>query len=871
MHKRITEVSRLTAGQREAVKDRSLFHVVVAGEMSGKTTLGIDSLIPAILGGGHCVWIAATGYEMQRSRGRIRDLLDDWVHKTTQTQISFINGAVIEFWDWQNLPRMNATDLAALVMDDVHLMPGFGEFWSQYGRDLIRQNNGGEALFTGCACGRNSDFYRLYAQGGERFGWSSGLLPTLANAPHLELSLIEAIGETPESERLQRFECVFHDYAIQLTTDHRVLKPGETFLQWCERLAGDGLLVDGKPFRLDDRPAMRFIYEQIPSSIAQGAKKTVVLMKGAQLGFTVTEMLATLYLGLRFPGSSIGLYMPDMQLSNLKSKQRFVPITRSVPAINRLISEGEDGDGNVRTRRVGSSIFHFLFTSGKGATESMPMDAISLDEVQNMTPEQIEKTGERLSASALRFTLAGSTANLPGSDIHWMYQQGTEHRFHTECPHCLNAEPMDEAFPANCVRQESGSYQYVCTKCGGEILNPQRGEWRATHPERGEGESPVISIHFPQFLSPTISPSDIGRSYHESRSKKSFYNRKLGKPWMDEDSTPVTMAAMAVCAAAGDTLGVRWETQSDGRSAYYLGIDQMYGLNAHIVKKRLASGHLAIVFIELFYGDKPFNRSRELIEAFKVKACVVELNPNSNDAKALAQDYPGRVFAVTSYNATDDLVVWNDRPRANASDRRTSDEFALPWTVKINQYGCMSHSLSMFTGSSPKCVIPGNYRELTAERKTRSGLEKCEAANELFYHLSRTALVVDRDEITTKVKYTVQKVGIDPHLAFANHLCDVATARDHAQTSFIMPDEFDDQILMPDEDWLTLRPGEVILPTVDPVTSMIAEARAAQYPVDSCGACRYCQRNGETHFCGADPQHFTVRPTDYHCQFFSRK
>jgi hypothetical protein len=39
-----------------------------------------------------------------------------------------------------------------------------------------------------------------------------------------------------------------------------------TFRQWCELLGEQGLKVDGKPFKLDDRPAMAWIYDQIPTT-----------------------------------------------------------------------------------------------------------------------------------------------------------------------------------------------------------------------------------------------------------------------------------------------------------------------------------------------------------------------------------------------------------------------------------------------------------------------------------------------------------------------------------------------------------------------------------------------------------------------------
>jgi phage terminase large subunit GpA-like protein len=192
-------------------------------------------------------------------------------------------------------------------------------------------------------------------------------------------------------------------------------------------------------------------------------------MKCAQVGFTVLEMLATIYLGLRFGPATVGMFLPDQNLADIKSSKRFMPIVRSVPAVHRLMTmEAADGsgkkagEGNVRTRQIGDSLFVFSWTSGRATTESIPMDILSFDEVQEMTLEQMEKTLERLSASSIRFTLMGSTANWPDSDIHHWFKLGSQHRFHTECPHCGEAKPLDDYFP-QCIQydRQIEAYRYV--------------------------------------------------------------------------------------------------------------------------------------------------------------------------------------------------------------------------------------------------------------------------------------------------------------------------------------------------------------------------------------------------------------------------
>jgi hypothetical protein len=56
-----------------------------------------------------------------------------------------------------------------------------------------------------------------------------------------------------------------------------------TFLDWCRDLAAKGLKVDNKPFDLDDRPSLIPLYAAIPTTIEDALRRTLVLMKGAQL------------------------------------------------------------------------------------------------------------------------------------------------------------------------------------------------------------------------------------------------------------------------------------------------------------------------------------------------------------------------------------------------------------------------------------------------------------------------------------------------------------------------------------------------------------------------------------------------------------
>lgn len=618
-----------------------------------------------------------------------------------------------------------------------------------------------------------------------------------------------------------------------------VIPDGQTFRAWCVQLGQQGMLVDGKPFKLENRPAMAWIYDQIPTTADEAYRFILVIMKCAQVGFTIMEILAAIYLGIKFGPATVGMFLPDMNLAGIKSTERFMPIVRSIPAVHKLMTQDaadgigtKSGEGNVTKRRLDKALYVFSWTSGRATTESIPMDVLNFDEVQEMTLYQIEKTYERLSASEYRFMLMGSTANWPEADIHHWYLLGDQHQFHTECPTCKAKKPLDEYFP-DCIKYDAtlDRLRYVC-QAGHWIDDPQIGEWIPLHPERcGPVEygvekihrrQRIRSIHFPQFLSPTISADEILTAYNSATDMKNFFNRKLGKPYLDPSQIPVTLEHLAKCVAAGKAAGVAWKTRARDT---YMGIDQMGNFNVHTIKERLPSGRQAIIHLEETYSDDPFERSAELMNLYGVAVCVVEINPNYNDAKKFANRFPGRVFICDSFGTVaEGMILWGDGPKQDASERRTTAESKDRYTLRMDQYKCMQVSMARFTNA--ECLIPDPQG--LVQEVIEKGVKKMAAvAPRAFHHFTKTALVSEKDEETNKYKRVVKKVGIDPHFSYSNMLCDVAWSRAHGTGTFIIPD-------------LSGTGAPVIKPEdigAEPVIQIVDALRQQALTGDVCGRC----------------------------------
>lgn len=629
---------------------------------------------------------------------------------------------------------------------------------------------------------------------------------------------------------------------LEVLTGYRIdasnVAANQSFLEWCEDLSEKGMKVDGFPFTLANRPAMRFIYGLIPTTLDEAFGKITVIMKCAQVGFTIFEMLASVYMAIKFSPCRVGLYLPDMKLAAAKSTERFMPIIRSIPAVYKQLTVDADGhkrgEGNVMIRSMGDSRFHFLWTSGESMTESFPIDFLSFDEVQNMSIGDMEKTRERLSASRVRFTLMGSTANVDGQDIHFWYKRGTQYQFHTECPSCGVMQVLDDNFP-NCIRydEDQREYFYACKDCRGYITDPQRGQWIAKNPE-----SRIISVHFPQMLSPTISPREVIEAYNNADDMKNFYNRKLGKPFNDPSQMPISLELLNELARLGMERGLEWKKRAVNT---FLGLDQMGSFIVAVVLERLTTGHTAVIHLEYIYtaptpaqpNISPWDRCDELMLQYGVQVCCVETLPNYDSAKSFARRHHGKVFLAGYAQMNDEMLRWGDAQRIDGSERKTDRDARDRYTVTLDQYKVMSWALAKMT---KRLVLFPDPMGLVQEILDKGMRRMSPVCKELaFLHFTKVALIAEQDEEQKKFIRKVVKVGIDPHTAYAYYLGCTAMARAYGTGQFILPQGPPDHEEKRAEAAKREMPG---LPSG--VTQMIlsgAEKRAAVAGGEVCGNC----------------------------------
>lgn len=578
-----------------------------------------------------------------------------------------------------------------------------------------------------------------------------------------------------------------------------------SFHDWA---VGGGFIADREPLNFTLWRFLEPVYRAIPDNPRD---LDLTFQCASQTGKSVLLMLLTLWLGLRVRMQGT-YFLPTQTKARKFSTDRFIRMVRDNKRIHAMMGDPNSprlrrviDEGAVHTRRIGWSIIAFSFMEGKVSTEGDPLDMLVFDEVQRMQLSLVETAQERVAASMLRVLARGSTANHEDADINYFYKRSTQQEFFTACA-CSDGVNLAAAWDPEagplCIDRGNGSTPsvprnpfYVCPRCktmlgpggGPELehgMRVQEGHYIELNPgARGVYGRPAIGFQWPQLLSPRQSAISIQSKWDERIDTKNFYNRVLGRPYTDPKTQPVTEAHCR--AAQRDHL--RWgpiaPREADG---IFMGIDQMGFDNRAVIAARVG-GAMRYLWLEVIQDANPWRRCGELMREFRPRVCAVEKNPNFNEAHRFANDFDGRVFLVDYGELENELVIWGDRPRDKVTVRETDDEARTKWTAKVDQYSMMSWALGRWAHGEVETPLAHGPRQRV---KTAQGWQVLDLCEKMFWlHLQRVALVttpIQGRERERRMRRHVEKIGIDPHFAYANMLMCVAWVRAYGSDRFLI-------------------------------------------------------------------------------------
>ena len=140
----------------------------------------------------------------------------------------------------------------------------------------------------------------------------------------------------------------------------------DSFALWC---LVQGIEVDNNKLEFENHKYLLPIY--MDNSVE------LVLMKAAQMGATVYQLLKLLWFLQTHQGTKAALYMPNKSLVDDVSKDRLTPMLASCPELLAMT----DPNDKLSLRTIGKSSLYMLYLEGKSSKDSVPLDLVSFDEV----------------------------------------------------------------------------------------------------------------------------------------------------------------------------------------------------------------------------------------------------------------------------------------------------------------------------------------------------------------------------------------------------------------------------------------------------------------------------------------------------------
>lgn len=377
------------------------------------------------------------------------------------------------------------------------------------------------------------------------------------------------------------------------------------------------------------------------------------IMKSAQMGLTEVAINVTFFT-VDVLKRDVLYVLPTALNASDFSKSRFNTALLHSPYLADLFTD----TNTVGLKQAGGTNLYIRGSRGDSNLKSIPVSVLVLDEADEMDQRAIWLALERLSGQMHKFVFSLSTPTIPNFGIHKLYLQGTQEHFYFLCPRC--GRLTEFIFP-DCleITGESISDPRVrdsylkCKECKKKIEHEEKPEflkkayWEPTQNVDEEHRSFYIN----QMYSYTVKPWELAQAYFrgvgDEAAMVEFFNSKQGLPYIP-DGGQVTDGELENAIRNYFKENQRPNVGDD--RCIVLGIDQGKMNHCVVVEYTIAgSGDLnaaahAKVLAEFKLPGDDFELLDPLMREWQIKACVIDADPQINDARRFARRFPGYVY-----------------------------------------------------------------------------------------------------------------------------------------------------------------------------------------------------------------------------------
>jgi hypothetical protein len=411
--------------------------------------------------------------------------------------------------------------------------------------------------------------------------------------------------------------------------------------------------VQGRPFDFEGHEYLKALYiDECPS---------VVLRKAAQMGASEYAISRALHFAISRGGRVIYYFPSDHDVAEF-SQDRFGPAIAESEYLSGLVRD----TNTVGLKHIGNGSIYFRGTNSRVRMKSVPADFLIFDELDEMEPANVELALKRLGHSSLGWELKLSTPGIPEYGIDLAFEATDQRFWLMKCPRCSrwwcledlflehHGAPSDPRSEICFIQGRAGAEALVCVTCG-HVLDPATGEWASKH------DRPVHGYQLSKFASVVVSerekkqglltrPAALLAEWRRTQFPGEFLASELGLPYLAADGGITRSDLLALVG--------NYAQVTTGKGCV-MGVDQGNGLHI-VVKEPKANGDVVLV-VRVHHepqADAQFTHLDHYMDAYDVRACVIDAQPSIHAARAFAKRYPGRVFLARYGETQKGFVDW---------------------------------------------------------------------------------------------------------------------------------------------------------------------------------------------------------------------
>jgi hypothetical protein len=370
--------------------------------------------------------------------------------------------------------------------------------------------------------------------------------------------------------------------------------------------------------------------------------RKVSVQKCVQVG--ISEAFIISHLDEAERGLQIQYVLPKQDIRNRFVQNRINKLTRRVPIYARLVKDATAKIDNVVLKRFGNGVVNYVDSNAPGNFVEFPGDGLYVDELDRCCQANIAMAPDRLDASPHKLERYVSNPTVEGFGIHVKYQEGSQGRWHNECPKC---GLVSVEFFGSVVRQlgpkeyeiidkhpdDGDDIDCFCPKCLKPIDRYGAAEWVHAFPDRDHRSFTLEKTHSP-FGTIREMAKEFFESIHDETKMQIFYNSRLGRPYT-ASGAKITEQMLD----ASRVPGMAHPRAPEG-SIVYAGID--VGSYFHIVIREFVQRKGVIERPAVWIGRvKGEDDLIQLLGKYRVKVCAIDAQPEIRVVERLQKRHGG--------------------------------------------------------------------------------------------------------------------------------------------------------------------------------------------------------------------------------------